>query len=68
VRSEVGLVSPRYSTNRLLPTLIGTTVAVPISDSFASRLLPILDGVAHEFGTPFHIYDEAGIVEGGAPP
>src|SRR5207253_3292666 len=29
------------------------------------RLLPALDGIAHEFGTPFHIYDESGIVECG---
>lgn len=36
-----------------------------MSASFANRLLPILDSIAHEFGTPFHIYDEAGIVEGG---
>src|SRR5689334_13136073 len=38
---------------------------VPISDAFANRLLPQVVEIAHEFGTPFHIYDEAGIVEGG---
>lgn len=31
-----------------------------MSPSFADRLLPVLDEVALEFGTPFHIYDEAG--------
>ncbi len=36
-----------------------------MSASFANRLLPVLDRIANEFGTPFHIYDEAGIVEGG---
>ncbi len=36
-----------------------------MSTSFASRLLPHLDAIAHEFGTPFHLYDEAGIVEQG---
>lgn len=38
---------------------------MPISAAFANRLLPVLAEVADEFGTPFHIYDEAGIVEGG---
>lgn len=38
---------------------------MPMSVSFANRLLPALDGIANEFGTPFHIYDEAGIVECG---
>ena len=38
---------------------------MPMSASFANRLLPALDGIANEFGTPFHIYDEAGIVECG---
>jgi len=38
---------------------------MPMSTSFANRLLPCLDGIAKEFGTPFHIYDEAGIVESG---
>ena len=38
---------------------------MPMSASFAKRLLPILDGIANEFGTPFHLYDEAGIVEDG---
>lgn len=36
-----------------------------MSASFAKRLLPVLDEIANEFGTPFHIYDEAGIVECG---
>ena len=36
-----------------------------MSATFANRLLPILGRIAGEFGTPFHIYDEAGIVECG---
>ena len=31
----------------------------------ANRLFPVLVEIADEFGTPFHIYDEAGIVECG---
>ncbi|OQX62184.1 MAG: diaminopimelate decarboxylase [Desulfococcus sp. 4484_241] len=34
---------------------------MPMTDSFAGRLLPIIDRVAEHYGTPFHIYDEAGI-------
>lgn len=36
-----------------------------MSASFANRLLPVLDGIVQEFGTPFHLYDETGIVECG---
>jgi diaminopimelate decarboxylase len=36
-----------------------------MSPGFNDRLTPILSQVADEFGTPFHIYDEAGIVEYG---
>ena len=36
-----------------------------MSAAFANRLLPVLIEIADEFGTPFHIYDEAGIVECG---
>jgi diaminopimelate decarboxylase len=36
-----------------------------MSAAFANRLLPVLVEIANEFGTPFHIYDEAGIVECG---
>jgi diaminopimelate decarboxylase len=36
-----------------------------MSASFANRLFPILDRIAGEFGTPFHLYDETGIVECG---
>ena len=32
-----------------------------MSQSFKDRLFPILPSVARHFGTPFHIYDEAGI-------
>src|SRR5262245_47442633 len=38
---------------------------MPMSDAFAQRLLPALPRIAEEFGTPFHIYDEVGMVEGG---
>lgn len=38
---------------------------MPMSASFSNRLLPVLDRIANEFGTPFHIYDELGIVESG---
>ena len=38
---------------------------MPMSESFASRLLPRLTEIAAHFGTPFHIYDERGIWEGG---
>ena len=34
---------------------------MPMSDSFKDRLFPILKSVCSHFGTPFHIYDEAGI-------
>ena len=34
---------------------------MPISETFKSRLYPQLDRIAKHFGTPFHIYDEAGI-------
>jgi diaminopimelate decarboxylase len=36
-----------------------------MSSGFVDRLQPVLARVAAEFGTPFHIYDEAGIVETG---
>jgi diaminopimelate decarboxylase len=38
---------------------------VPMSPTFANRLLPAISRIIDEFGTPFHIYDEAGIVECG---
>lgn len=38
---------------------------MPMSPSFAQRLEPVLPRIAAEFGTPFHIYDEAGIIENG---
>jgi len=37
---------------------------MPMSTAFSARLLPILPDIADHFGTPFHIYDEVGIVEG----
>src|SRR5690242_17559636 len=36
-----------------------------MSPAFANRLHSVVVEIAQEFGTPFHIYDEAGIVEGG---
>jgi len=38
---------------------------MPMSDNFKERLLPNLEQIAEHFGTPFHIYDEAGILETG---
>lgn len=38
---------------------------MPMSKDFESRLLPRLDDIAAHFGTPFHIYDEAGIKQTG---
>lgn len=35
---------------------------MPIQKSFAERLEPIICGIADTYGTPFHIYDEAGIL------
>ena len=34
---------------------------MPMSPDFEKRLYPVIDKVAAHFGTPFHIYDEAGI-------
>ena len=38
---------------------------MPMSKSFENRLLLVLDEIIDHFGTPFHIYDEAGIHETG---
>ena len=38
---------------------------MPMSQAFENRLLPVLDEIIDHFGTPFHIYDEAGIRETG---
>jgi diaminopimelate decarboxylase len=38
---------------------------MPMSQPFRDRLSPILPQVAAHYGTPFHIYDEAGIRETG---
>jgi len=38
---------------------------MPMSDDFKKRLFPILQDITAHFGTPFHIYDEAGIMETG---
>ncbi|MEW6673886.1 MAG: diaminopimelate decarboxylase [Thermodesulfobacteriota bacterium] len=34
---------------------------MPMSAQFSGRLFPVLKAVSSHFGTPFHIYDEAGI-------
>ena len=34
---------------------------MPMSPSFKDRLFPILPELAEHYGTPFHVYDEAGI-------
>ncbi len=34
---------------------------MPMSQSFKDRLFPILPQLAEHYGTPFHVYDEAGI-------
>jgi len=36
---------------------------MPMSDAFKARLSPSLRKIAAQFSTPFHIYDEAGILE-----
>jgi diaminopimelate decarboxylase len=38
---------------------------MPMSDTFKRRLFPALARIAEHFGTPFHLYDEAGIRETG---
>jgi len=38
---------------------------MPMSQAFKDRLYPNIDEIAEHFGTPFHIYDEAGIRETG---
>jgi diaminopimelate decarboxylase len=35
---------------------------MPMSEDFSRRLEPQLEEIAEHFGTPFHIYDEAGIL------
>ncbi|WP_328719015.1 diaminopimelate decarboxylase [Streptomyces sp. NBC_00247] len=36
---------------------------MPVSDTFAARLNPLLGDLVATYGTPFHIYDAAGIVD-----
>ncbi len=38
---------------------------MPMSKGFEDRLNPLLADLATEFGTPFHIYDETGLIENG---
>lgn len=38
---------------------------MPMSTGFRQRLDPVLEKAGKHFGTPFHIYDEAGILETG---
>jgi diaminopimelate decarboxylase len=39
---------------------------MPMSNDYRQRLFPILEQIADQFGTPFHIYDEVGIRQTGA--
>jgi len=39
---------------------------MPMSEAFKNRLFPAAREIAAHYGTPFHIYDEAGIRETGA--
>lgn len=39
---------------------------MPLSKSFKNRLYPQLETIRSHFGTPFHIYDEAGIRKTGS--
>jgi diaminopimelate decarboxylase len=39
---------------------------MPISDSYFRRLKAILPDLVERFGTPFHIYDEAGMLKTGS--
>ena len=38
---------------------------MPMSEAFKQRLFPILPELSAHYGTPFHVYDEAGIRETG---
>ena len=38
---------------------------MPISQDFQNRLYPLLEQIVDHFGSPFHIYDEKGLREGG---
>lgn len=38
---------------------------MPMSKAFEERLFPILPEIIEYFGTPFHIYDEQGIIDAG---
>jgi diaminopimelate decarboxylase len=40
-------------------------VVMPMSEAFKERLFPILPEIIQHFGTPFHIYDEQGIIDTG---
>lgn len=36
---------------------------MPMSQKYKDRLFPVLEKISNHYGTPFHIYDEAGIRE-----
>ncbi len=38
---------------------------MPMSNDFKTRLSPLLEKTVQHFGTPFHIYDEIGIIQTG---
>src|SRR5690348_5947793 len=43
------------------PASLVEDYVMPMPSGFRERLLPLLSGIAARFGTPFHVYDEAGI-------
>jgi diaminopimelate decarboxylase len=38
---------------------------VPMSEDYRRRLFPVLPGIIEHYGTPFHIFDEQGIINTG---
>ncbi len=38
---------------------------MPMSEDYRKRLFPVLPGIIEHFGTPFHIFDEQGIIDTG---
>jgi diaminopimelate decarboxylase len=51
--------------SQLINTQLSRIAFMPMSLSFEERLLPRLPIISDHFGTPFHIYDECGIVNTG---
>ncbi|MFC1900123.1 diaminopimelate decarboxylase family protein [Chloroflexota bacterium] len=38
---------------------------MPMSENYQNRLFPLLPGIVKHYGTPFHIFDEEGIINTG---